>query len=72
VPAALCSHGPVLPALLGILEGRVDGDEPDAARTTADLRAAAKDKLVKGEVLVAHLVGTGNDARVVTVERHLP
>jgi 8-oxo-dGTP diphosphatase len=72
VPAALCSHGPVLPALLGILEGRVDGDEPDAARTTADLRAAAKDKLVKGEVLVAHLVGTGEDARVVAVERHLP
>ena len=34
--------------------------------------AAASDKMAKGEVLVAHLVGSGEAARVVAVERHLP
>ena len=28
--------------------------------------------MAKGEVLVAHLVGSGEHARVVAVERHLP
>ncbi|TPG14103.1 NUDIX hydrolase [Pedococcus bigeumensis] len=71
-PAALCSHGPVLPALLTALLALVAPDEPDADHVAAALRAAARDKMAKGEVLVAHLVGTGATARVVAVERHLP
>ncbi|WP_406832447.1 NUDIX domain-containing protein [Pedococcus sp. KACC 23699] len=71
-PAALCSHGPVLPDLLGTLEALVHPDEPDAASVTTTLAAAAADSMGKGEVLVAHLVGSGATARVVAVERHLP
>ena len=71
-PAALCSHGPVLPALLDALLALVATDEPEADQVGAALRAAARDKMAKGEVLVAHLVGTGAAARVVAVERHLP
>jgi 8-oxo-dGTP diphosphatase len=33
------------------------------------LRAAADESMRKGEVLVCHLVGRGEDARVVDVER---
>jgi 8-oxo-dGTP diphosphatase len=71
-PAALCSHGPVLPELLMALLALVDPDEPEAHLAAATLRAAARDKMGKGEVLVAHLVGTGSQARLVAVERHLP
>ena len=71
-PAALCSHGPVLPALLTALLALVAPDEPEADQVSAALRAAARDKMAKGEVLVAHMVGTGVTARVVAVERHLP
>jgi phosphohistidine phosphatase SixA/8-oxo-dGTP pyrophosphatase MutT (NUDIX family) len=71
-PAALCSHGPVLPALLTALLALVAPDEPEADQVAAALRAAARDKMAKGEVLVAHMVGTGGTARVVAVERHLP
>ena len=71
-PAALCSHGPVLPELLMALLALVDPDEPEADLAAASLRAAARDKMAKGEVLVAHLVGTGTQARLVAVERHLP
>jgi 8-oxo-dGTP diphosphatase len=71
-PAALCSHGPVLPALLDALQALVAPDEPDAEQVGVVLRAAALDKMAKGEVLVAHLVGTGEAARVVAVERHVP
>jgi 8-oxo-dGTP diphosphatase len=72
VAAAVCSHGPVLPDLLGRLHERVEGAEPDADVTRATLHAAASEKMSKGEVLVAHLVGTGDGARVVSVERHQP
>jgi 8-oxo-dGTP diphosphatase len=71
-PAVVCSHGPVLPDLLMTLLALVDPDEPEADLAAASLRAAARDKMAKGEVLVAHLVGTGAQARVVAVERHLP
>ncbi|NYG07128.1 8-oxo-dGTP diphosphatase [Phycicoccus badiiscoriae] len=71
-PAALCSHGPVLPTLLAMLLARVAPDEPEADLVEDALRAAAHAKMAKGEVLVAHLVGTGPNARVVAVERHLP
>lgn len=71
-PAALCSHGPVLPELLTLLLALVDPDEPEAHLVATTLRAAARDKMGKGEVLVVHLAGSGDEARVVAVERHLP
>jgi phosphohistidine phosphatase SixA/8-oxo-dGTP pyrophosphatase MutT (NUDIX family) len=71
-PAALCSHGAVLPELLMALLALVDPEEPEADLAAASLRAAARDRMGKGEVLVAHLVGTGVTARLVAVERHLP
>ncbi len=67
-PGVLCSHGPVVPALLGVLLPRV---HPEGDPATAGLLAAAgEDKLGKGEALVCHVVGTGDDARVVAAERH--
>ena len=71
-PAVLCSHGPVLPDLLGALLLLVHPDEPDAADVTGLLESAAGSNMAKGETLVAHLVGHGDAARVVAVERHLP
>ncbi|WP_270886859.1 NUDIX hydrolase [Pedococcus sp. 5OH_020] len=71
-PAALCTHGPVLPALLESLCELVAQREPEAGQVVATLAAAAEEKMVKGEVLVAHVNGTGEAARVVAVERHLP
>lgn len=63
VPTALCTHRPVLPALLGHLARR---SVPAAARVLGD------GALAKGEVLVCHVVGTGDQARVVSAERHRP
>jgi 8-oxo-dGTP diphosphatase len=71
-PAAVCTHGPVLPALVDLLSERLDRTADDVDDLAATLRAAREDKLVKGEVLVAHVAGTGDRARVVAVERHLP
>ena len=69
-PAAICSHGPVIPALLGGLVALVDPDEPDGDDARATLTEAAESKMGKGEALVAHFAGTGETARVVAVERH--
>ncbi len=69
-PAALCSHGPVLPDLLEALAARVDAASPDAAGAAGGLADAVRTGMAKGEALVAHLVGTGAAARVVAVERH--
>jgi 8-oxo-dGTP diphosphatase len=68
-PAALCSHGPVLPGLLDHLRSLAKETDPSVTQT---LTEAIDERLVKGEVLVAHLVGTGDHARVVDVERHRP
>ncbi|MBR7741893.1 NUDIX hydrolase [Phycicoccus sp. BSK3Z-2] len=68
-PVVLCSHGPVLPALLDVLRPLA---EDAAAPDRAALDAAAGERLVKGEALVCHVSGTGGRARVVAVERHLP
>jgi 8-oxo-(d)GTP phosphatase len=65
-PTVMCSHGPVLPVLLDQLAAIADSSEPSAR---AALSEAAQDGLGKGEALVAHLVGTGDQARVVDVER---
>ncbi len=64
-PTALCSHRPVLPALLQTLAAHCqDGDLAQA------LLESAGPGMVKGEVLVAHVRGVGADAVVVAAERH--
>lgn len=68
-PAALCTHGPVLPHLLTRLSELTDPRLPDVR---AALDYAADENLEKGEILVAHLAKTGKAARVVAVERHSP
>lgn len=70
--AALCSHGPVLPPLLDILAELVEADGPQAEEAVRHLKAASAEGMDKGEVLIAHLVGTGEEVRVVAVERHCP
>ncbi|GAB3592194.1 NUDIX hydrolase [Angustibacter peucedani] len=64
-PAAVCTHRPLLPAVLGHLAEHAP--HPDVA---AALRESAGPGLVKGEVLVAHVAGVGDGASVVAVERH--
>ena len=75
-PAVVCSHGPVLPDLLGHLAALVDPSADGASDGAADaakrLGEAAESGMGKGEVLVAHVAGSGQDARVVAVERHFP
>jgi 8-oxo-(d)GTP phosphatase len=71
-PTALCTHGPVLPALLDRLESRLDLDAEGAVGVVEAFAAARDDNLVKGEVLMCHMVGRGEQARVVAAERHLP
>jgi 8-oxo-dGTP diphosphatase len=67
---AVCSHGPVLPALLERLRERVDLTSDQGTEADACLKEAADSSIAKGEVLICHLVGTGDTARVVAVERH--
>ena len=68
-PVAVCSHGPVVPALLDVVRA-LAGDADPVSRAAID--EAGDEKLAKGEALVCHVSGTGLDARVVAVERHLP
>ena len=68
-PAALCSHGPVLPELLEHLSARVPQAHQRAAWLTEELRTAADSKMRKGETLVCHVHGSGETARVLGVER---
>lgn len=70
--AALCTHGPLLPTLVGGLTQLVDRECDNAVQMIEDLAEAADEALEKGEVLVCHMVGRGPLARVVAVERHLP
>ncbi|MEW1952904.1 NUDIX hydrolase [Terrabacter sp. NPDC080008] len=67
-PAALCGHGPVLPTLLGLLHRRVEASS-ERDQVAERLRTAAGESMHKGEVLVCHVVGRGEGARVVEVER---
>ncbi len=71
-PALLCTHGPVLPTLLDLVAARLDLDAAGAVQVVEEFAEARDDKLAKGEALVCHVVGTGDAARVVAVERHLP
>jgi lambda repressor-like predicted transcriptional regulator len=59
----------VIPALLDHL--RSLAKETDAS-VTQTLTEAVDERMVKGEVLIAHVVGAGEQARVVDVERHRP
>jgi len=64
--AVVCSHGPVLPVLLERLAEIADTNHG----AQGALSEAAESVMGKGEALVAHLVGTGDHARVVDVERY--
>lgn len=72
VPTALCSHGPVLPALLEELMVHASPGTTEGDAILAELSDAAESAMAKGELLVCHLAGRGEDARVVAVERYLP
>lgn len=67
-PLAVCTHGPLLPDLLGRLVARV-AEGADGVRV-AELRAAAVDGLDKGDVLVLHCTGDRSEATVVAAEWH--
>jgi broad specificity phosphatase PhoE/8-oxo-dGTP pyrophosphatase MutT (NUDIX family) len=71
-PCAVCTHGPVIPDLLARLLDLVDLEDPTGPETAEALRGAAESTMAKGEALVAHFAGSGDTARVVAVERHLP
>jgi len=66
------THGPVLPRLLEQLAGIADsgdsGADSGAASAQGTLLEAAERGMGKGEALVAHVVGTGDHARIVDVE----
>lgn len=66
-PAALCTHGPVVPGLLRRLSSLTarSGD-------SRVLRRLAHTNLDKGEALALLLTGSGTGARVVHLERHRP
>lgn len=67
-PMTVCTHRPLLPDLLTHLADRsVPGSS--ARRTLTDLSRVGLDK---GEALVCQVSGAGDDAVVVTVERHRP
>lgn len=67
-PVALCTHRPLLPSMLARLyDQAVPGSL--AEELLVELGESGIDK---GEALVCQVVGTGADARVVTVERLRP
>ncbi|MDN5768166.1 MAG: NUDIX hydrolase [Humibacillus sp.] len=68
-PAALCTHGPVLPDLLDRLSSHVPAQHHRAGWLTEELRTAADSTMRKGEALVCHVHGSGETARVLGVER---
>lgn len=69
-PAVICTHGPVIPGLISALSDILvtDVDRGDR-RILRRLREVAMDK---GELLACSVLGTGDEARVVAVERHRP
>ena len=68
--AVLCSHGPVLPTLLEHLAEIAEISRGGTPAAAAALLEAAHNGIGKGEALVAHIVGTGDQAVVVDVERY--
>jgi len=67
-PSALCTHRPVLPALLSRLREATDPGSPGHEVLTEAIDSG----MAKGEALVCQLAGLGADARVMSVERHTP
>lgn len=72
VPACLCSHGPLLPDLVTRLLERVDPAHAPGLVARSVIEDVLSSGLAKGDVLVAHVVGTGEQARIVAAERHHP
>ncbi len=72
VPAAICSHGPVLPTVLGALLSRMAHVRDQIALAEATLVEAVDLGMDKGEILVAHVVGVAEHAQIVAVERISP
>ena len=60
----------MLPSLLGRLLELVDRSADDGDVAARDLGAAATDGMGKGEMLVCHVVDTGDAARITAVERY--
>jgi 8-oxo-dGTP diphosphatase len=60
----------VLPSLLATLRQHVDESADDGPDAAAALGDAAADGMGKGEVLVCHVVGSGDEARITAVERY--
>lgn len=69
-PVALCTHRPLLPVVLGQVWRRAGREVPGGTRRM--LKRLVDVPLDKGEVLACTMVGAGDDARVVAVERHRP
>lgn len=72
VPAALCSHGPVLPTMLSAMLARLAPTRDQVGGAEATLAEAVDLGMDKGEVLVAHVVGFAEHAQIVAVERIPP
>ncbi|WP_022925953.1 NUDIX hydrolase [Serinicoccus marinus] len=70
VSTVLCSHGPLLPDLAGMLLARADPTLDSSDRRM--LGRLATKAMDKGEVLACTMLGSGRSARVVAVERHRP
>lgn len=60
----LCSHGPVLGSMLRTLADRAASD----AAAEAELLHLAENGMAKGGFVVAHMIGRGETAQVVTAE----
>ncbi|WP_130011292.1 NUDIX hydrolase [Serinicoccus sediminis] len=70
VSTAVCTHGPLLPDLVGTLLGRAAPDlDRSGARMLSHLTDATMDK---GEVLACTMAGSGEDAQVLAVARYRP
>jgi len=53
-----------------MLHEKVDDSADDGSEAAGRLAAAAADGMAKGEVLVCHVVGSGEAARITAVESY--
>jgi 8-oxo-(d)GTP phosphatase len=67
---ALCTHGPVLSPVVKTLHDRAGDRLPAGSRRL--LARLVDVALDKGEILACTMTGSGDEARVVAVERHRP
>lgn len=71
-PVAVCTHRPVLPAVLHVLADHAPQGSI-AHRTLRELATPeSSGAMDKGEALICHVAGSGDHAVVVTVERNRP